>query len=627
MSNETNQIDLDLHFLPAWAQQSAEVNRYADYEGDTRAGADRRRGDRPPFRGRPDAPRRDGPRPEGRPLEGRREGRPDRRPDRPGRPGWQGRGGPGRGDPRERRESPPPLPEVEVNIVPEEHGVAGLARQIKLTGRAYPLFDIAQLILKKPDRYNVRFAAIKKAEGQVAQPLFLCSLDDTLWLSESQAADHVLRRHFDTFYQTDKIPADAPKGVFTFVAQCGISGVILGPPNYHDYQTKLRRLHAERFANMPFEAYRARVRIVRDEAVVKQWLEEQSFRLEYVCLNVPDPLKLSSREEVEKHFRETHLSNVVQQVDSHMMNGVAARSLPSGPMQALVRAAYEDQRRFPLRLATVLSQMFAAEGLQFFKVNKAVTHVSVARPRHLDITSAPVSDGIKRIMIFILEHPGCNRRQLIETLAPPPPLPIVPPTPPPMPCLETPAPAQPVGAGTAEEAQPAEAAPAAPSAEPASAQGQGAEPAAAGPGAGEPQPTEEMKAVIGDLHWLVHQGHVIEFANGSLETAKPAPPPPPPRPPRPSPPRKADATAAPADAAAAAAPVAGETAPPAAEPALTAPPEPPVESPAAPEAVAPPSPPEAEAASTAVPETGPLPADEQPAAAQPPPAEPPPPTP
>ena len=35
-----------------------------------------------------------------------------------------------------------------------------------------------------------------------------------------------------------------------------------------------------------------------------------------------------------------------------------------------------------------------------------------------------------------------------------------------------------------------------------------------------PEPTEEQTAVISDLHWLVHQGHVIEFANGVLETAK-----------------------------------------------------------------------------------------------------------
>lgn len=40
--------------------------------------------------------------------------------------------------------------------------------------------------------------------------------------------------------------------------------------------------------------------------------------------------------------------------------------------------------------------------------------------------------------------------------------------------------------------------------------------------------------MVGDLHWLVHQGHVIEFANGILETAKK----PLPRPARPQQPKK-----------------------------------------------------------------------------------------
>ena len=41
-----------------------------------------------------------------------------------------------------------------------------------------------------------------------------------------------------------------------------------------------------------------------------------------------------------------------------------------------------------------------------------------------------------------------------------------------------------------------------------------------------PQPTPEQSALISDLHWLIHQGHVIEFANGIMEMAKrPAPKP------------------------------------------------------------------------------------------------------
>ena len=34
-----------------------------------------------------------------------------------------------------------------------------------------------------------------------------------------------------------------------------------------------------------------------------------------------------------------------------------------------------------------------------------------------------------------------------------------------------------------------------------------------------PEATEEQKQVLADLHWLVHQGHVIEFASGELDTA------------------------------------------------------------------------------------------------------------
>src|SRR2546430_6997718 len=63
---------------------------------------------------------------------------------------------------------------------------------------------------------------------------------------------------------------------------------------------------------------------------------------------------------------------------------------------------------------------------------------------------------------------------------------------------------------------------------------------------GVPAPTAEQTAVISDLHWLIHQGHVIEFANGILETAKK----PIPKPPKPQkkPEPKPESTPAPAEA-------------------------------------------------------------------------------
>ena len=485
-------FDLEKLFLPAWAKESPQHNRFAKFEGESERRDDRRgdrgdRRDRPPRRpgfgqgkgpspprgpGGGDRPR--GPRPGGGPSRDRDRGQ-GRRPD-------------------SFRPAPPaqPLPEVQVSFIAEDHGVDFLAKQIRMTGRAYPLFEIAQLVLQKPERHSVTFSVKKKEDGAIIQPLFSCALDDTLWLSEDEAVRYVLDRHFTTFYQAERTKIDPPKGVYTFVAQCGMSGVILGPPNYHDYQNQLRRVHAERFARLPFDAFKARVRIVKDEEVVKKWVEEQSWKTEFNCLNLPEPLKLPNLEEVTKHFRQVHLANIIKPVETVRLAGEASRNIRDRELMRLLRQRWEEQKRFPLQIATTLSQQFAARGLQFFKVNKTVTHVAVARPHFLDLEATPVSDGVKRIVEFINATPKCTHKQLLKALAPAP-LSVASETPTadPSPVAE--------GATPPAENQPQPAAPVAPvSAE----------------------PTPEMAAVMTDLHWLIHQGHVIEFANGILETAK-----------------------------------------------------------------------------------------------------------
>jgi hypothetical protein len=485
-------IDLEKLFLPAWAQEKpGGKNPYEKFSGNE--GADPRRDrDRKPGRfseNRGGANRGGGPRPGG-PGGPKRFG--DKKDFRRG----------DRGDRREpeRYEPPAPLPDIAVTFLPDEKGVELLARQIRVTGRAFPLFQIADLVLQKPERYGVRLEVKKKADGTVAQALFVCALDDSPWLSEDEAVAHVLKNHFATFYQAERTPTDPPKGTYTFVAQCGMSGIILGPPNYHDYQNQLRKLHAERFARMPFDAFKSRVKIVRDEAVVKKWIEDQSFKTEYTCLNVAEPLKLPTMEKVEEHFRATHKEAIIKQVDKMVLDGVKSRNLRNRELQRLVRTEWEKQKHFPLPLAMTLSKQFASHGLQFFKRNKTAVHVSVARPQYLDLATTPVSENIKRIVEFINANSRCNRKKLVLTLAPSP----APAAPAP---VETSAPAEassPVAEG--EAAKPAEAKP--------------AEPKAA-------EPTPEQTALIADLHWLIHQGHVLEFADGQLETAKkPLPKPP-----------------------------------------------------------------------------------------------------
>src|SRR5215472_6117678 len=117
-STPETEFDLEKLFLPAWAQESPSVNRYAKHTGED--GPERRSDDRPGVRR---GPRRDGPLPGGGPKrdrgpQGERRG-PRREGDRPQRSGDRDRRGPRREDRalEQRREPPAPLPEVVVTLM------------------------------------------------------------------------------------------------------------------------------------------------------------------------------------------------------------------------------------------------------------------------------------------------------------------------------------------------------------------------------------------------------------------------------------------------------------------------------------------------------------------------------
>ena len=551
MSNSPN-TDLDLNqlFLPDWAKGSSDTQLYKKYTGEE--GLERNRRDRPrgrrdgPGGGRPGqrGPQRGGGGPrEGGARDGQQRGRGG--PQRGGPRGsdrGQDRGGRGqRFDRRGPRPEPKPLPEVDVYFMADEAGAETLARQIKATGRAFPLFNIAQMVLGRPERHVVQLKIKKGKDGAAVQKLFVCALDDSLWLSDKEAGEHALNAFFDTFYETVKTEAEPPKGTYTFVARCGITGRLLGPPNYHDYQNQLRSLYNERFQNrMSFDAFKSRVEIVREEETVKQWLDEQSFTTTYNCLNLPEPLTLESREAVREHFEKNHLANIVREVAEYRIEGKAAVKPPCREIGRLIRRNFDDQKRFPLKTVHKLSEQFAGRGLQFFKADKSITYVAVARPRTLTLDSGKVSPGIREIIDFIKANEGCHRKKLIETLAPAPepatPEPVAEAAPAPVsepaeapasdpvseahatpPATEesSEAPAEAVDS-SAEGAEAPAATPEAPAPAPeASAPAPNAEPAQPA----EPELTGKQKAVIGDLHWLIHQGHVIEFASGVLRTA------------------------------------------------------------------------------------------------------------
>jgi len=394
----------ELNIVPEWLKSAPKS--YENHAGEDADRPRRDRDDRRPPRPRGDRP----PRPQGdRPP--RREGGPPRR-DRPPR-----REGP---RPMERRPSPPierrppPPANVEISFLPEEKGLAAMIETMKHSPRAYSLFDVAKLILNKPERHLLKIALKPGADGARA-PLFLALADETVFTNRDEALRHVFRRYADKLCRTEKKPCDPPKGSFTSVNRCGITGETFGPSNYHDYHATIVRFHQRRLRHMSFDEFRSRIQAVKDEAAVKAWVESKSFVTEHHCLLCAEPKPLASRDEVEKHLTDAHLDALVTSAPELQISGAASRRQTWAALSEALRIAFVSEWRFPLKTAQILSDKLRPEGFHFFKHRKGVTYVSHIKPKRVESLDG-LSDQIQKIITFLRAHPDSVRKQLADNL-------------------------------------------------------------------------------------------------------------------------------------------------------------------------------------------------------------------
>ncbi|NOX99927.1 MAG: hypothetical protein GXP30_09385 [Verrucomicrobia bacterium] len=232
----------------------------------------------------------------------------------------QGGGGRGKSDHRDRnrgshdgrRENRQPVraedivPQVDFVVEPTVEAVKALTKHIRATNRAYAMAEVAQMVLASSDRYRVIFRAkaedrksTKEKTSQDKQAgafrMLRCKADGSVWLSREEAVAHFLNtpKLLEQFYEVEVVETEAPKGNFSVIAVCGLSGTILGPPNHHEYQQNIASLHRERFGNMPLERFKSRIEMRRDEETIEQWKEQKSTSKHYRVRTAKPEVKIS----------------------------------------------------------------------------------------------------------------------------------------------------------------------------------------------------------------------------------------------------------------------------------------------------------------------------------------------
>jgi hypothetical protein len=360
-----------------------------------------------------------------------------------------------------------------------------------------------------------------------------------------------------------------------------MSGVLLGPPNHHEYTSKVIALHGSKFRNMPFEVFKSRIKMVRDEALIEQWKTEQSTKTVYtavvpgeedqvapapvaenesVAVETPVSLETTeatteaalpteetapaseetspeatapaveaattetesapsegeaaepseeptaesssetkglSFEEITADFLANHAENEIEPAAGELtLSGRAALHGSTKLLRELLLRHLRELDRFPLALAQAVGKELTSQGLQLFKSHKKIIHVSMARPRYLDRQNTPISENFKAILEYLEAHPNQRRDKQWNALL----------------SIRTGIPLRPAKTEPVEVAQSEEAEATTPTT------------SSAAPAISEDEVKKHEQALGTDILWLLHQGHVIDFAMGNLQAATPPKP-------------------------------------------------------------------------------------------------------
>lgn len=388
---DTATLDLgSFDFTPEWARKAAGVSsgRWTPDKDDKRpANRQDSQGQRKPF--------------------GERKSFGDDRRKGPGRNGFQ----------RTQMRPDPVRPlDAEIKILPETKALGTIMRKLMLSPQAFKLKELAYFLLDNPATVLLKITPRETAGGE--KPRFhQCKACSFASPNRDDVVAHALAAHLGDYYETKEIEVEPPKGNFNCVAKCGLSGVLLGPPNVHEFNSVVREMIRTRYPNMSEADYRAKIEMVRDPEAVEEWRKGATKKTVLVPKGAGEDAPTLTREQAEAEFRRTFLDNLITEPKVLMMTAEAALASPLKPLVYAVKDALQAERRAPYSMIFALRGAFRHRKMFFFRANDPRGPEFVIGHELKEFDAAHAIPELAQVAAFIAENP-CRSQQEIAAISP-----------------------------------------------------------------------------------------------------------------------------------------------------------------------------------------------------------------
>ncbi len=392
---------------------------------------------------------------------------------------FRGSGKPGRGGKFDGHKAQF-APTMEVLFYPDDAPFEKLVGIIKASKRTYQLFDIARLVLEKPERFVVLAKNLPGAGGATA-PLYCAQPLNLPFDDEAAARNAAVEFYVEELFSVERVESEPPGGNFSVVNKSTVTGELLGAPNWHKYNEHLREYYRRKAPKMSFGEFAAAVEPLREPERISEWLESMKTRDVYKLKTPPEDggdCSFDTYEAAAGYAARKMEAELVKTYEQVRMKGSRLGKLPFGRIRRNIEEECRRQRRFPGTTANNLRGRLRRSGLAVYKKGaKGVAFVSAVKRKFL-FEGDTLAETPQALFDFITKNPGISAGELPYkflglTLSD---------------ALKRPA--------SNAEAEPSEAETA---------------------GGVEDGEKSKINSIIGEMLWLVSEGYVVEYADSTLE--------------------------------------------------------------------------------------------------------------
>lgn len=294
---------------------------------------------------------------------------------------------------------------VEVLFYPEDSAFKQLIKPLKSSHKTYELFQMAQLVLEKPENFTVVLHVDQNSEFKQ----FYCVLSSGLpFETQTDALNYIFENYLDLYFETAQVEQDPPKGNFTQINVCGLTNTVLGPPNYHTYNAHLKAHYEAHCSTYSYERFISQIQTKKDPEIIQQWLDSMRTVHTYTLKTVSEgasPVVLDSKKAV-KDYLTNHLgSTLIKPCKEVRLSGKLLDSIPIPALKRYIQSERSYQQKFPLITSNNLRGRLRRMGFNIYKKgSKGISYVCAIKRKYRKADTV-FADPIKQLLAFLERTP------------------------------------------------------------------------------------------------------------------------------------------------------------------------------------------------------------------------------